>query len=171
MCNKHDLSVNYSSVWHLQNAECRLREYIVLPSPLLKAHHKQGNWSSELFTPVSLLHTPVSLQFTLVSLKSTSAAVTFSYHVWWINSNNHYHNCLIPLCLACYIWWANQARVLKNVLNREVPPQALTPYPFKYHFDRNCTLFLCLYWKKGTTSIYLKDMVKTWNTMVSSHFH
>ncbi len=47
---------------------------------------------------------------------------------------------------------------LKRVLYGEAPPQALTPYPFIYHFDRNYTPFVYLLLKKETPYIYLKDM-------------
>ncbi len=49
--------------------------------------------------------------------------------------------------------------VPKKVLYGEALPRALTPYPFIYHFDRNCTPFVYLLLKKGTPFKYQKDMV------------
>jgi len=49
--------------------------------------------------------------------------------------------------------------VPKKVLYGEALPRALTPYPFIYHFARNCTPFVYLLMKKGTPFIYLTVMV------------
>ncbi len=61
-----------------------------------------------------------------------------------------------------YVWvsfFAATRGVPKKVLYGEAPPRALTPYPFIYHFDRNCTPFVYFLMKKGTPFKYLKDIV------------
>ncbi len=41
-----DPNYSVSDIYRMQNADCTLREYIVLPLPLLKANRKQTNRSA-----------------------------------------------------------------------------------------------------------------------------